>query len=197
VKTFRRIPAALLNSARAGGSTRRIALTVVAVASLVACQRSAPPPEPSAAGTLAVTSPDFGDAGPIPSEYTCDGRDRPPRLEWEPAEGAGSTVLAMVDIDAPGGGFVHWLVYGIPGTDTELGGGGAGGTEGVNSFGDVGYGGPCPPQGDQPHRYVFTIYAVEEGFDTYPDEGATAEEVLGAIEDAVIAKGSITGTYRR
>jgi Raf kinase inhibitor-like YbhB/YbcL family protein len=170
---------------------------MMAVAALAACQGSAPPPEPSAAQTLGVTSPDFGDAGSIPSEFTCDGRDEPPRLEWSPVQGTGSHVLSVIDVDAPGGGFVHWLVYRIPGTASELGGGAGGGVEGVNSFSDVGYGGPCPPEGDQPHRYVFTIYAVEEGFDGYPDEGAMAEEVLVAIEDAVIAKGSVTGTYGR
>jgi Raf kinase inhibitor-like YbhB/YbcL family protein len=179
------------------GSSRRIALAVTAVAWAAACQGSTPPPEPTAERTLEVTSPDFGDGRSIPSEFTCDGRDEPPRLEWKPVRGAGSHVLAVIDVDAPGGGFVHWLVYGIPGTASGLGAGEAVGTEGVNSFGDVGYGGPCPPEGDEPHRYVFTVYAVEEEFDGYPDEGATAEEVLGAIEESVVARGSITGRFGR
>src|SRR3989442_719326 len=105
------------------------------------------------AAPLQVSSPDLA-GGTFPREFTCDGADRAPRLEWG-ATPSGTQELAveMLDPDAPGGTFTHWLVYGIPPDISGLTAAvPAGAREGTNDFGRRGYGGPCPPRGST-HQY--------------------------------------------
>lgn len=158
-------------------------------------------------GTVTVESPAFADGGDIPVEFTCDGEDVSPPLAWmfEPEPGQADQaqvqefVLTMIDADADN--YVHWVVYGIPGADTRVTIDPdtipTGAREGRNDFGDAGYGGPCPPEGDDAHRYVVTIYALDNTATADLEAGASLDDVLGAIECCVLATGTVTGTYSR
>jgi Raf kinase inhibitor-like YbhB/YbcL family protein len=115
---------------------------------------------------MIIKSSAFTEDGMIPSKYTCDEQDISPPLEWKDVP-AGTKSFALIcdDPDAPGGIWVHWVVYGIPSNvfqleedikpdqkDTML--------QGSNSWSRTGYGGPCPPKGT--HRYFFKLYALNE-----------------------------------
>ena len=140
-----------------------------------------------------VSSPAFGPGAPIPVRFTCDGANEPPPIRWSGAPISGTVVLVMSDADA--NGFVHWLVYDIPGTASgEVGGGGTPGIEGENDFGRNGYDGPCPPKGDAPHHYVITVIVTPAGIPSPFAPGESPEQV---IPDQVVAEGSVIGTYSR
>lgn len=147
--------------------------------------------------SLAVTSPAFGEGETVPQQYTCDGADVAPPLELSgvPSESA-ELALIMEDPDAPGGTFVHWVLWGVDGSVTSFPEGGVpdGAVHGRTSFGRDRYGGPCPPPGD-PHRYIFTVYALSASPDLAP--GASADELRTAIEGSTLAEGSLTGMYGR
>jgi Raf kinase inhibitor-like YbhB/YbcL family protein len=116
-----------------------------------------------AAEELAFSSPDIEDGGEVPVEFSCAGEDVSPALEISGVpDDAASLALTMTDPDA--GGFVHWLVTDIDPSTTTVAQGEVpgGGVEQNSSFGTAGYGGPCPPPGED-HAYVFTIYALGEG----------------------------------
>lgn len=151
--------------------------------------------------TLQVMSPAFADDQQIPAKYTCDGSNMSPPLKWTgiPAD-AGALALIVGDPDAPSGLFTHWLVYDLPVRTTELPEGvpalpmlDGKGRQGVNDFGAVGYGGPCPPNGS--HRYVFTLYALDAPLDLAP--GADTRDVRNALDAHIVAEGSLTGRYIR
>ncbi len=153
------------------------------------------PTEIQAPDRLSVTSPAFAGGEDIPTAFTCDGTEISPPLEWQ--ADAEEFVLTMTDPDA--GDFVHWVVYSIPGhvrdlTEGELP---AGAVEGVNDADEAGYAGPCPPEGDAPHRYEFTLYALNRAVTSDLGEGATLDEVLVPIECCVASKGTLAGTYGR
>jgi Raf kinase inhibitor-like YbhB/YbcL family protein len=154
-----------------------------------------PPPAPERIG---LTSPAFGPGEAIPERFTCDGDELSPPLEWSgvPAD-ARSLALLMEDPDAPGGTFVHWTLFAIaPDTaGVREGEPPAGAREGENSFGDRGYGGPCPPEGDEPHRYVFVLYALRTAPEL--DAGASPEDVRDAVAGAAIARGRLVGRFER
>lgn len=165
---------------------------------LAACGGGEPEALPPPAGGLEVTSPAFAEGEAVPAEFTCDGENVSPPLRWSGVpERAAELVLLVEDPDAPGDTFVHWVVFGLdPGLPgLERGTLPAGALEGGNDFGEVGYAGPCPPEGDAPHRYVFTLYAISEPLGL--QEGASAEEVREAIAEITIAGGELTGTYGR
>ena len=157
----------------------------------------------SPAQSFTLTSTAFSEGGTIPQKYTCDGQDISPPLKWSGApKEAKSFVLIVTDPDAPGGTFTHWVVYDIPADQTEL-------QENVqkqaqvgsikqgsNDFGSVGYGGPCPPQGDKPHRYVFTLHALSVN-SLNLQGGATKGEVENAMNGKVIDRATLTGKYGR
>jgi Raf kinase inhibitor-like YbhB/YbcL family protein len=118
---------------------------------------------------LTLMSPDVRDGGTLATVFTldaygCTGKNRPPRLAWShvPA-GTKAFALAMVDPDAPKpGGFVHWLVVGIPPSARRLGGPPAPpASVDRNDFGKLSYSGPCPPAGDPPHHYHITLTALD------------------------------------
>lgn len=151
--------------------------------------------------TLAIRSPAFEDGSPLPVRFTCDGADVSPPLEWEGVP-EGTEVLALVvdDPDAPDGTWVHWVLYGIYDDRSRLDEGVPPDAEfgsayqGENDFGDLGWGGPCPPPGD-PHRYVFKLHALDA--DPGLGAGATKAELLEAMEGHVLEEARLTGTYRR
>jgi len=150
---------------------------------------------------LKIYSSAFEDGGMIPSKYTCDGADISPPLAWSGLpEGTKSIAIINDDPDAPMGTWVHWVIYNIPPTAQGL----AedikrveklpdGTLQGKNSWGRIGYGGPCPPGGT--HRYFFKIYALDKVLKLKP--GATKEELLTAMKGHILAQAQFYGKYSR
>ena len=167
----------------------RLATLLLTAISLAACSSE---PEIAKLDPIEVTSTAFADGEPIPVEHTCDGADTPVPLAWAAVPDAAAEVVVRVDDpDAPGERFVHWLLAGI---DPDAGTVSAGAVQGTNGFGDVGYAGPCPPPGDDAHRYVFTVYALAEPSGLA--EGFSAEE-LTAVLGSAIGAGDLDGSYAR
>ena len=122
--------------------------------------------------TFTLTSADVknGAFGPaqIFNGFGCTGKNVSPALSWKGApSGTRSFVLTIYDPDAPtGSGFWHWVVMNIPASMTSIATGVSRtpkmpGVEMRTDFGTTGYGGPCPPAGDKPHRYIFSVYALK------------------------------------
>lgn len=155
-------------------------------------------PAPKAPDAIALTSPAFAGGAAIPQRYTCDGDETSPPLRWTPPPKATRSLALLVeDPDAPGGTFVHWTLYGFAAETKGLEEGAVpeGARQGVNSAGKNEYAGPCPPEGNKAHRYVFTLYALRS--DPLPDKGAEPEDVRAAIAKAAIARGRLVGTFKR
>lgn len=144
----------------------------------------------------------FSPDGEIPVKHTCDGPDLSPPLRWtDPPAGTRGFALIGDDPDAPGGTWVHWVLYGIPPTVRELPEGVpardtiAGiGRQGANDFRRVGYGGPCPPRGPT-HRYFFRLYALD--VQTALPAGKVKADLLQAIQGHVLGRAELMGRYRR
>jgi Raf kinase inhibitor-like YbhB/YbcL family protein len=151
---------------------------------------------------LYLKTPAFQPGSEIPKQYTCEGEDLSPPLQWGGApKGTQSLALIAEDPDAPSGTFTHWMLYDLPPSVTELPQGlprkehvKFGGLQGMNDFGKVAYGGPCPPPGN-PHRYFFKLYALDTVLGLKP--GAMKEEVERAMEGHVLAQAEIMGKYQR
>lgn len=151
-------------------------------------------PDPGNSSPLTVSSPDLP-AGVFPREFTCDGANRLPRLEWSmPPPGTQELAIEMLDPDAPGGTFTHWLVYGIPPGISSLAAVPAEAAEGVNDFGRLGYGGPCPPRGAA-HHYHFVVLALDTRLGLAG--GMTRRELESRSHGHVLANGELVVTYRR
>ncbi|HXG23454.1 MAG TPA: YbhB/YbcL family Raf kinase inhibitor-like protein [Chthonomonadales bacterium] len=151
---------------------------------------------------IQLTSSAFTEGATIPTNYTCDGADVSPPLSWTgvPVE-AKSLALICDDPDAPAGTWVHWVVYGIPATVTNLPEGVPqsetlpdGTKQGINDFRRIGYGGPCPPPGN-PHRYYFKLYALD--FVPTLAPRATKSDLVGAMKGHILAEGQLMGRYQR
>ena len=153
-------------------------------------------PLPEAARSIALTSPAFRDGGSIPRRFTCDGDDRSPALRWSGVP-AGARELALVVEDRDADRFVHWTVLRIPADAPGIAEGSvpAAAVETENSFGKRGWGGPCPPEGDDPHRYVFALYASDVPLQL--SRNSSPDEVRAALADHAIARGTLTGRFGR
>lgn len=147
-------------------------------------------------GAAHILSEDFG--------FGCAGGNQSPHLAWSDVpEGTESFAVTCYDPDAPtGSGFWHWVVVNLPADTTELaaGAGSAGGAlpDGAlqtrTDFGQPGYGGPCPPQGDHPHRYLFTVHAVGGQL---PVDADTSAAVVGfQLHFNTLAKATLMGLYK-
>jgi Raf kinase inhibitor-like YbhB/YbcL family protein len=144
---------------------------------------------------MQLTSPAFADGERIPSRHTCDGDDVSPPLEWTaPPEGSAVLALCLDDPDAGRYPFTHWLAWSLPPGAGSLAEGEAAPAEGRNDFGAPGYRGPCPPPG-KPHRYRFTLYALDAEPALGPSDRRLSFEE--AIRDHVLATAQLTGTYGR
>lgn len=153
---------------------------------------------------LELRSSAFTDRGEIPRDYTCDGADGVPPLEWRNVpSGTKSLALIVDDPDAPDPKapkmtYVHWVVYDIPPAARGLTGDGDalphGAREGLNDWKRTGWGGPCPPIGR--HRYFFKLHALDT---TLGDLGAkaTKADVEKAMQGHVLERAEIMGTYQR
>lgn len=151
---------------------------------------------------IEITSSAFTQGNSIPAQYSCDSDDVSPKLSWSGIpEGTKTNAVIMDDPDAPGGTWVHWVVYGIshdagglpegvPPLDTLDGGA----RQGKNDFGRTNYGGPCPPRGG-PHRYFFKVYALDDNLVLGP--GATKAELVREMNGSILAQGELMGRYTR
>lgn len=108
-------------------------------------------------------SPAFANGQPMPRRFTCDGDNLSPPLEWSAVPSSTrSFALVCTDLDAPRGTFHHWAIFDLPANLSSLSEGQVlyGIRGGINDFGKLGYGGPCPPRGHGTHRYVFELFAL-------------------------------------
>jgi Raf kinase inhibitor-like YbhB/YbcL family protein len=147
---------------------------------------------------MKLTSPAFEDGQPIPTRYTCDGENASPELQWSDVpEGTLALALTCVDPDAPRGTFTHWVMWNVDPTQGGIGSGEvpAGARQGRNDFGQLGYGGPCPPPGHGPHHYHFTLSALNQEIDLA--DGATIAQLGDALAGATLAEVELVGTYER
>jgi Raf kinase inhibitor-like YbhB/YbcL family protein len=165
--------------------------------------------------TFSVASDSFKEGGALAMDHIlsadygfgCGGGNKSPHLRWSGApEGTKSFAVSCFDPDAPtGSGFWHWVVVNIPAGTTELkldagnpkaGLMPAGALQTRTDFGAAGYGGPCPPQGHGPHRYVFTVFAVKEA--SLPVNADTSAAIVGfQLHFNTLAKAAITGKFER
>ena len=143
---------------------------------------------------MRVTSPEFEHGTSIPKKCTCEGVDVNPALIIEdvPAE-AKSLVLIVDDPDAPRGTWVHWVVYNIP-VVARIEEDSVPGEQGLNDFGEIGYGGPSPPSGTQ-HRYFFKLYALDTELALGGRVNKSAVEA--AMEGHIVDKAELIGVYKR
>ncbi len=143
---------------------------------------------------LEVKSPSFEANQKIPSKYSCDGQSINPPLTIEGVpKGTKSLAIIMDDPDAPMGTFDHWVVWNIPLSANKIAENSDTGIQGLNSAGEHGYTGPCPPSGT--HRYFFKAYAL----DTELDLGANSKkkDLEKAMQGHILAKGELIGLYSR
>ncbi len=163
----------------------------------------------AAQGTFALASTDLRNGGTfgnaqVYNQEECKGANVSPQLSWRNAPaGTKSFAVTIFDLDAPGPGWWHWAVADIPPDVTQLpsnaGGSGylkkIGAIEARNDWGEVGYGGPCPPPG-KPHRYVVTVFALNTA-DLRLGPARHALMFEHEINTSVLAKSSLTATYGR
>lgn len=139
------------------------------------------------------------DGAAIDARHTCDDEDVSPALSWvAPPASAVQLAIAVVDESITNGPpFIHWVIAGIdPGDRSILESGvPVGAVQGLNFFGTVGWGGPCPPPGDEAHSYRFTLYALNQQVELA--DGTAATDLLEFIELVAIASTDVVGTYRR
>ncbi len=144
----------------------------------------------------------FAPNADVPVEFTCDGANISPPLAWTaPPEGTQSLALVVDDPDAPRGTWVHWVVYNLPPTARQLpeavaprGPLASGAQQGRNDFGEIGYGGPCPPAG-RAHRYYFRLFALDRRLDL--PAGCSRAELDEAMRDHILSRAEMIGRYRR
>jgi Raf kinase inhibitor-like YbhB/YbcL family protein len=154
-----------------------------------------------APSSMQLTSPAYEALGRIPKKHTGEAEDVSPALAWSNApSGTKAFALVIHDPDAPlvtpaGYGFVHWVLYNIPGSVTKLAEGEKGYTSGANSFGKPGYGGPMPPEHHGVHHYYFWLLALKEDVKLPP--GLSMLDLFAKIEPAVTGMNRLIGTYSR
>lgn len=150
---------------------------------------------------MRLSSSAFAAGTAIPQKFTGEGEDVSPELLWTDAP-VGTQGFAVVchDPDAPlvqhgSYGFVHWTLYNLPASITELAEGADVGTPGGNDFGNQGYGGPMPPEGHGVHHYYFWVLALDKALDL--PAGLSLPELLDNVEPYLLGMNRLIGTYER
>jgi len=155
---------------------------------------------------LSISTTAFEEGKSFPIVNTCDGDDLSPTLNWDGVpKGTISFALVLDDPDAPNappnGSFTHWIVYNIPADLNRLDqivpiqkNLDNGALQGQNDFGKIGYGGPCPPEGEE-HRYFFRLYALDRKL--APEPAYVRSQIDEEIKGHVLAEASYQGVYRR
>ena len=156
-------------------------------------------PSTAAAGPFSLKSSAFGAGDAIPREFTCDGANVSTPLAWTGVP-AGTTALVLLVDDPDAGSFVHWIVLDLPGADGHLARGVVGSAatprQGRNDFGDVGWGGPCPPSGTHHYRFTLTALSAPLGLGDHPG-GSTVRAALAGAKANELGKATLTATYHR
>lgn len=138
----------------------------------------------------------FSDGQRIPSKYTCDGIDVNPPLEFiDISKNAKSLVLIVEDPDSPSKVFAHWILWNISPDTKSIKENSVpkGAREGMNDFGNVGYGGPCPHSGK--HRYQFKLFALNNMIDN--PQSLRKDEIERTIKKHILEKAILTGLYSK
>lgn len=149
---------------------------------------------------LIIESPAFNNHAPLPSRYTAAGEDLSPPLAWKsPPNGTLEFAIIMDDPDAPGAApWIHWVAYKIPPSLRDLPEGISldypGISQGMNSWGVLGYRGPNPPPG-KVHHYRFTVYALNHELGL--SQGVTALELKNSMQEHILERQILTGCYSR
>jgi Raf kinase inhibitor-like YbhB/YbcL family protein len=163
---------------------------------------------------MTVTSTDISDGSTIGNDHVfngfgCTGKNISPSLSWSGApSGTKSFAITVYDPDAPtGSGWWHWVVFNVPAATMSVPKNAgdvkeklmpAGAIQSRTDFGTNGYGGPCPPKGDPPHHYIFTVFAVDEDkLQFAKDDNASAALVGFELHFHSLGKASLTATYGR
>ncbi|MQC26115.1 MAG: YbhB/YbcL family Raf kinase inhibitor-like protein [Chloroflexi bacterium] len=203
-------------------TTRRTSwLCAVIITALSACAPQAQPaptdaqkatqaPQPTATDPQPTSTPQpfklesaaFEDGQVIPARFACTGENLSPALRWgDVPAGTQSLTLIFDDVDALGGSWVHWVLFNLPPDTLSLLEGletaasySDGSLSGANSWGRMGYGGPCPPEGST-HRYVFTLYALDTILSL--DSDATNSQLLAAMDGHILAESELSGSFSR
>jgi Raf kinase inhibitor-like YbhB/YbcL family protein len=185
-----------------------ISILLAACASATTASESTASPQPTANQTLAptteanmtfqLTSDAFANGQSIPAKYTCIGKNISPALTWtEPPANTQSFALIVDDPDAPGGTWVHWVLYNIPAATHSLqenfSATSANTLIGKNSSSHLSYDGPCPPSGT--HRYFFKLYALDSALSL--SSGASKEQLLKAMDGHTLAQAELMGTFSK
>ena len=164
------------------------------------------------AGDFTLTSPTIGHVdllseAQVYNGFGCNGENQSPALKWTAGpEGTKSYAITVYDPDAPtGSGWWHWVVYNIPANVTEIAAGAgdptgkllpSGSVQGRSDYGTHAFGGACPPQGDKPHHYIFTVYALKIEKIDVPYDSSSA--LIGfMIHTNSLGKASFTAMYGR
>jgi Raf kinase inhibitor-like YbhB/YbcL family protein len=183
------------------GVTARAALGAAACGALLliaGCGGGDKPSEPlpGASRSIALSSPAFRDGGTIPERFTCSGDEVSPPLRWSGVPDSARELTLLVE-DPDAGRFVHWTLLKIPPNVDHLAAGRTppGAVETENGTGDTGWAGPCPPEDDEPHRYVFALYATDAPLDLGKD--ASPDDVRSALKEHVLARGTLSARFGR
>lgn len=156
---------------------------------------------PFALSDMQLKTTAFDNRAAIPKRHTGEGEDVSPALSWSGApDGTKAFAVICHDPDAPlvkpgNYGFVHWVLYNLPGSLNGLDEGSGEGTAGVNDFGNAGYGGPMPPDGHGVHHYFFWVVALDDDLGLEP--GLTMWQFLEKAEPHILGMNRIVGTYER
>jgi len=164
---------------------------------------------PASATPITVTSNTFQSGAPLPASAEfdgCGGRNASPQLAWSNFPPATkSFVITLFDPDAPTStGFWHWVVFNVPATVTSLPAGAGSNASpaphaksGYTDFGFSHYGGPCPPNGDPAHHYIFTVYALDIPAIEGVGSRSTGATVMFSLRGHLLAEGSLEGHFAR
>jgi len=152
---------------------------------------------------IKLSSSAFTEGEFIPVKFSCEGENISPQLQWNGApKNTKSFAIIVDDPDAPGGDFVHWVIFNIPGDTNKLNENATGSTNlpdsstiGTNGFGEKSYSGPCPPAG-KPHRYFFKIFALDNVLNQLKSS-TTKQQLIKTMQGHIIAKGHLMGKYQR
>lgn len=186
--------------ARPAGSVVAVAAGLLVLPGLSGCGLSSSSGKILDQPDMVVTSPAFRNNDPLPVRFACSayrgGAGVTPPLRWSGAPSSTAAFALLVDDpDASNGVYVHWVIANIDGHTTELVEGARpnGAVEGQNTAGTVGYTAPCPPKGEKPHHYRFTVYALSKKVSITP--GASLADSLPKIAALAIGRGRLIGNF--
>jgi Raf kinase inhibitor-like YbhB/YbcL family protein len=200
----------MFKSGRYRAATIAVASMILGVASVAGAQQRPVPTRGGRGGRFTLVAPDLASRGRVTAAHVfngmgCAGQNISPTLQWSnPPAGTKSFAVTAYDPDAPtGSGWWHWVMYNIPVTATALPAGAGNGrnaprgsAQGTTDFGTKGYGGPCPPVGDAPHHYIFTLFALKVDRLDLPGN-ATAAMVGFNLNANKLGTARVTSLYGR